>query len=71
MMPNAFRVVVSNPNEEQKEKLDEMFGWVEMVYTDEPEYDPDTDEPDPEPTLEDRVDNLEQNISDIVNGATE
>lgn len=92
MMPNPFRVVVSNPTDEQKAQFAEMFGWLEMVYTNVPEYDPDTqyveshweeqdgkavqvwevkDKPDPEPTLEDRVDNLEQNVSDIVSGATE
>lgn len=42
MMPNPFRVVVANPTEEQKTQLASMFGWLEMVYTDAPEHDPDT-----------------------------
>lgn len=42
IMPNPFRVVVSNPTEAQKAQLAEMFGWLEMVYTDSPEYDPET-----------------------------
>ena len=41
-MPNSFRVVVSNPDEATKAQLAEMFGWLEMVYTEEPEYDPET-----------------------------
>lgn len=87
MMPNPFRVAVSNPDDEQKAQLAEMFGWLEMVYTDAPEYDLATqyvtdywqeqdgkavqqwevhDKPAPEPTIEDRVDNLERNVSDIL-----
>lgn len=42
MMPNPFRVVVSNPTDEQKAVFADMFGWLEMVYTDAPEYDPET-----------------------------
>ena len=42
MMPNPFRVTVANPTEEQKAQLAEMFGWLEMVYTAHPEYDPET-----------------------------
>lgn len=92
MMPNPFRVAVANPTEEQKAQLAGMFGWLEMVYTDQPEYDPDTqyvtdyweeedgkavqhwevhERPAPEPTIEERVDNLEQNVSDIISGETE
>ena len=92
MMPNPFRVTVANPTEEQKAQLAGMFGWLEMVYTDQPEYDPETEyvtdyweeengkavqkwevheRPEPEPTIEDRVDNLEQNVSDIISGETD
>lgn len=42
MMPNPFRAVISNPDERQKAQLAAVFGWLEMVYTDEPEYDPET-----------------------------
>ena len=92
MMPNPFRVTVSNPTDEQKAQLAEMFGWLPMVYTEEPQHDPETqyvtdyweaengkavqkwtvhDRPEPEPTIEDRVDNLEQNVRDIIEGVTE
>ena len=92
MMPNPFRIVAANPTEEQKAQLASMFGWLPMVYTDAPEYDPETqyvvdhweeidgkavqvweihELPAPEPTIEDRVDNLEQNVADLVNGTTE
>lgn len=42
MMPNPFRVTLANPTEEQKAALAALFGWLEMVYTDAPEYDPET-----------------------------
>ena len=92
MMPNPFRVTVANPTEVQKAQLAEMFDWLEMVYTDQPEYDPETqyvtdywmeedgkavqkwevhERPEPEPTLDERVDSLEQNVSDIISGETE
>lgn len=91
-MPNPFAATIANPNEAQKAALAEMFGWLEMVYTETPEYDPETEYvtsywqeedgkavqqwevhelPPPEPTIEDRVDNLEQNVADLVNGTTE
>lgn len=91
MMPNPFRVIVANPTEEQKAQLAAMFGWLEMVYTDAPEYDPDTqyvtsywqkeggkavqkweihELPTPEPTIEDRVDNLEDAVDGIISGET-
>lgn len=90
-MPNPFRVTVANPDEETKAILAQMFGWMEKVYTDEPQYDPETqyltqtwevaeerlvqtwhiNDLPTDPTLEDRVDSLEQNVSDIINGATE
>ena len=92
MMPNPFHATIANPNETQKEKLAELFGWLPMVYTDEPEYDPETqyivdhweevdgdamqvwevkELPPVEPTIEDRVESLEENVSDIIEGATE
>ena len=91
IMPNPFRVTVANPTEEQKAQLADMFGWLEMVYTDAPEYDPETqyvtsywaeengkavqhwevhDLPTPEPTIEDRVDNLEDAVDGIISGET-
>ena len=91
-MPNPFAATIANPNETQKATLAELFGWLEMVYTEQPAYDPETqyvtdyweaedgkavqhwavhDKPTPEPTIEDRVDNLEQNVADLVNGTTE
>ena len=91
-MPNPFAATIANPNETQKEKLAEIFDWLPMVYTDAPEYDPETqyvvdhweeidgkavqkwevhELPAPVPTIEDRVDNLEQNVADLVNGTTE
>lgn len=91
LMPNPFRVVVSNPSEEQKAALAELFGWLEMVYTDAPGYDPDTqyatsywveedgkavqkweihDNPTPERTLDERVDNLEEAVGGIISGET-
>lgn len=42
MMPNPFHATIANPNETQKATLAELFGWLEMVYTDQPEYDPET-----------------------------
>lgn len=42
LMPNPFRVVVANPGEEQKAALAALFGWLEMVYTQEPSHDPET-----------------------------
>lgn len=91
-MPNPFAATIANPNETQKATLADLFGWLPMVYTEPPEYDPETqyvtdyweeeegkavqkwevhDKPVPEPTIEDRVDNLEQNVNDIIEGATE
>ena len=91
-MPNPFKVVVANPDDEQKAQLAVMFGWLEMVYTDQPEYDPETEyvtdyweeengkavqhwevheRPAPEPTIEDRVDNLEEAVDGIISGETE
>lgn len=91
-MPNPYRVVVSNPDETTKAALAELFGWIEMEYTTEPEYDTETqytvyhweehdgkavqvwevkDIPEPEPTIEDRVDNLEDAVDGLVNGDTE
>lgn len=92
MMPNPFRVVVSNPDDSTKAQLADMFGWLEMVYTEAPEYDPETqytvyhweeqngkavqvwevkDIPAPEPTLDERVDNLEDAVDGLVNGDIE
>ena len=92
MMPNPFRATIANPNEAQKSTLAELFGWLQMVYTDVPEYDPETqyvvdhweehngqavqvweikELPTPEPTIEERVESLEENVSDIIEGATE
>ena len=92
MMPNPFRVTVANPDDNTKATLAELFGWLEMVYTDQPEYDPETqyvtdhweeidgkavqvwevhDKPTPEPTIEDRVDNLEEAVDGIISGETE
>lgn len=89
LMPNPFKVVVSNPTEEQKAQLADMFGWLEMVYTDEPEYDPETqyteshweeqngkavqvwevkEKPEPEPTIEERVEDLEGGMDGILGG---
>ena len=89
MMPNPFRVTVANPTEEQKSQLADMFGWLEMVYTDAPEYDPETqyithkweekngkavqvwtlyDIPVPEPTIEDRLDDLEEGMDMLLGG---
>lgn len=42
LMPNPFKITVANPTEEQKSILAEMFGWLEMVYTEAPEYDTET-----------------------------
>lgn len=91
MMPNPFHVVVANPTDEQKAQLSFMFGWLEMVYTDQPEYDPETqyvtdywmeedgkavqkwevhENPEPEPTLDERVDNLEEAVDGIISGET-
>lgn len=92
MMPNPFHATIANPNETQKAALAELFGWLAMVYTDAPEYDPETqyvvdhweeidgqavqvwevrDKPTPEPTIEERVESLEENVSDLVSGETE
>lgn len=91
-MPNPFHASIANPNEEQKAALASLFGWLPMVYTDEPQYDPETqyvvdhweeqdgqavqvweihELPTPEPTIEERVESLEENVSDIIEGATE
>lgn len=92
MMPNPFHVTIVNPNETQKATLAELFGWLEMVYTEPPAYDPATqyvvdhweeqdgkavqvlevkELPTPEPTIEDRVDNLEEAVDGIISGETE
>lgn len=42
MMPNPYHVAVANPTGTQKAQLAEMFGWLEMVHTEQPEYDPET-----------------------------
>lgn len=42
MFPNPYRVVVANPNDEMKAQLASMFNWLEVVYTNQPEYDPET-----------------------------
>lgn len=89
MMPNPFRVVVSNPDEAIKAQLAEMFGWLPMQYTEQPEYDPDIqyvvshweeengkavqvwevkDKPTPEPTLEERVEDLEGGMNNLLGG---
>ena len=91
-MPNPVTLTIANPTEEQKAKVADLGGWLSMVYTDAPSYDPATqyvtdyweeidgqavqqwevhDKPAPEPTIEDRVNNLEQNVSDIISGETE
>ena len=92
MMPNPVHIAIANPTENQKALVAELGGWLEMVYTEAPEYDPDTqyvtdyweeqdgeavqkweihDKPDPEPTIEDRVDNLEEAVDGIISGDTE
>lgn len=88
LAPNPLKITVANPSDE----LYEQFGWMEVVETNPPEYDHDTqyltsyyeeengkavqkwekhEKPEPEPTIEDRVDGLEDNVSDIINGVTE
>ncbi len=42
-MPNPFRVMVANPNEDMKKTLADLFGWLEKVETIPPEYDPETE----------------------------
>lgn len=42
MMPNPYHLTIANPTESQKKTIANMDGWLEMVYTDQPEYDPDT-----------------------------
>lgn len=90
-MPNPFRATIANPTEEQKAALAQLFDWLPKVYTQEPEYDPETqyttytweieddklvriweihDNPTPEPTIEDRVDNLEEAVDGIISGET-
>jgi len=89
---NPVFVTIANPNEPQKAAMASLRGELELVYTEQPEYDPMTqyltdywveengkavqhwtihELPEPEPTVEERVENLEQNVSDIVNGVTE
>lgn len=91
LMPNPFRVAVANPTEEQKAQLAAMFDWLEMVYTDAPEYDPETqyvtsywqeedgkavqkwevhELPTPEPTLDERVSDLEGGMNALLGGDT-
>ena len=91
-MPNPFAATIANPNETQKAALAELFGWLPMIYTEPPEYDPETqyvtdhweesegkavqvweikELPTPEPTIEDRVDNLEEAVDGIISGETE
>ena len=92
MMPNPVQIIVANPTDQQKVLIAELGGWLPMVYTDEPDYDPDTqyvtdywaeedgkavqqwvvhELPEPEPTIEDRVDNLEGAVDGIISGETE
>lgn len=86
--PNPMRVVIANPTGEEYKH----FGWLPVIETEKPEYDPETqyvtpyyeqegeeiiqkweihDIPEPEPTLEDRVDNLENGMDAIVGGENE
>lgn len=37
--PNPFNVTISNPDDEMKAKLAELFGWYEFVETQPPVYD--------------------------------
>lgn len=39
---NPVSVTVANPTEEQKAKLAELRGELELVYTEQPGYDPET-----------------------------
>ena len=91
-MPNPVTLTIANPSEEQKEAVAQLGGWLAMVYTDAPAYDPETqyvtdyweeedgqavqhwevhDKPVEPPTIEERVDNLEQNVGDLISGETE
>ena len=94
MMPNPVHITIANPTEAQKALVAELDGWLPMVYTEAPAYDPDTQyatdyweeedgkavqrweihdkppEPEPEPTIEDRVDNLEEAVDGIISGET-
>ena len=91
-MPDPYRMTIANPTDEQKALIAQLDNWLEMVQTEPPEYDPETqyvtsywveddgkavqvweihELPTPEPSIEDRLDSLEQNVSDIIGGATE
>ena len=39
---NPVRITIGNPSEEQKELCAQLLSQLEMVCTDEPEYDPET-----------------------------
>ena len=39
---NPFVMNIANPTQEQKDTLAPMFGYLEKVYTDPPQYDPET-----------------------------
>lgn len=40
--PNPVNVTISNPTEEQKHIMADLRGELELVYTDAPEHDPET-----------------------------
>ena len=42
MMPNPYRMIAANPDDDKKAMIAQMDGWLEMIYTQEPEYDPET-----------------------------
>lgn len=94
IMPNPVHLTIANPTENQKATVAELGDWLPMVYTEPPEYDPETQhvtdyweeedekavqkweihdkppEPEPDPTIEDRVDNLEEAVDGILRGET-
>lgn len=39
-LPNPYHLTVSNPTEEQKKVIADFDGWLEKVYTEQPEHDP-------------------------------
>lgn len=42
MMSNPYRMTIANPDENKKALIAQIDGWLEMIYTDEPEYDLET-----------------------------
>ncbi len=42
VMPNPYRMTIANPNDAKKALIAQLDNWLEMMYTELPAYDPET-----------------------------